>query len=55
MGIKLAVVTVTPLQQNCSILWCEETLQAAIIDPGGDAHLIEQAVDQVGVVLKKFY
>ncbi|MEL0078085.1 MAG: MBL fold metallo-hydrolase, partial [Rhodospirillales bacterium] len=53
MGIKLAVVTVTPLQQNCSILWCEETLQAAIIDPGGDAHLIEQAVDQVGVSVEK--
>jgi len=53
MGIKLAVVTVTPLQQNCSILWCEETLQAAIIDPGGDAHLIEQAVEQVGVSVEK--
>ena len=53
MGIKLAVVTVTPLQQNCSILWCEETLKAAIIDPGGDAHLIEQAVDQVGVSVEK--
>ncbi len=27
---------VTPFQQNCSLLWCDETMQAAVIDPGGD-------------------
>ena len=53
MAIKLAVLPVTPLQQNCSILWCEETMKAAIIDPGGDAHLIEQSVEQVGVTVEK--
>jgi glyoxylase-like metal-dependent hydrolase (beta-lactamase superfamily II) len=34
-GMQLAVIPVTPFEQNCSILWCEKTLQAAVIDPGG--------------------
>ena len=29
-------VPVTPFQQNCSILWCDETREAAVVDPGGD-------------------
>lgn len=27
---------VTRFRQNCSILWCEKTNRAAVIDPGGD-------------------
>lgn len=27
---------VTRYKQNCSILWCEKTNRAAVIDPGGD-------------------
>ena len=29
-------VPVTAFAQNCSIVWCDETMDAAIIDPGGD-------------------
>lgn len=33
---------VGPLQCNCSIIACQETGQAAVIDPGGDpAHILE--------------
>jgi len=34
--MQLAVIPVTPFQQNCSVLWCESTRQAAVIDPGGE-------------------
>lgn len=34
-------VPVTRAVQNCSILWCETTRQAAVIDPGGDLDQIE--------------
>jgi len=27
---------ITRYEQNCSILWCEKTMRAAVIDPGGD-------------------
>ncbi len=32
--IQASIVPVTPFQQNCSILWCEKTKKAAVVDPG---------------------
>ncbi|GIR90357.1 MAG: hypothetical protein CM15mP89_3620 [Gammaproteobacteria bacterium] len=34
MTLKVQVVPVTPYQQNCSIIQCEATGLAAIVDPG---------------------
>ena len=34
--IRALVVPVTPLQQNCTIVWCARTMKAAVIDPGGE-------------------
>ena len=34
--LKAAIITVTPFQQNCSVIWKEETKIAAVTDPGGD-------------------
>lgn len=53
MSIKIAILPVTPLQQNCSIVWCEETNKAAIVDPGGDADRIAEAVEQTKVDVEK--
>ena len=39
----------TAFAQNCSLLWCERTGRAAIVDPGGDVNLIAEAVSAVGV------
>lgn len=36
MSLKAAIVPVTQFQQNCSILWCDETMEGAVVDPGGD-------------------
>ena len=35
----------TPLQQNCSLIWDDQTLQAAIVDPGGDLDQLLAEVD----------
>ncbi|MCV6627582.1 MAG: MBL fold metallo-hydrolase [Cellvibrionaceae bacterium] len=51
--MKFQVVPVTPYQQNCSILWCEKTMEAAVVDPGGDIDRIKQAASQLGVKLVK--
>jgi glyoxylase-like metal-dependent hydrolase (beta-lactamase superfamily II) len=32
--MKVVVIPVTPFAQNCSLLCCEETAKAAIVDPG---------------------
>ena len=44
-------IPVTPFQQNCSIVWCGNTRQAAVIDPGGDLPRIEAAARELGVEL----
>ena len=38
--LEYATIPVKPFQQNCSLVWCNQTLQAAVIDPGGDLDLI---------------
>jgi glyoxylase-like metal-dependent hydrolase (beta-lactamase superfamily II) len=44
MPIKAAIIPVTPLQQNCVLLWNPETMEGAVIDPGGDAEWIAERV-----------
>ena len=41
-GLKAAIVQVTPFQQNCTLIWDDETKQGAIVDPGGDVDRIER-------------
>jgi len=47
--LKVTVVPVTPIQQNCSIVACTATSRAAIVDPGGDVANIRAAIDQLKV------
>jgi hydroxyacylglutathione hydrolase len=39
--MKFDWLPVTRFEQNCSILWCEASLRAAVIDPGGDIDQIQ--------------
>ena len=51
--MKIEVVPVTAFQQNCSIVWCEKTRRAAVIDPGGDLDRVLAVVDRHGLTLEK--
>jgi glyoxylase-like metal-dependent hydrolase (beta-lactamase superfamily II) len=51
--LRAVIVPVTPLQQNCSIIWCTATMKAAVIDPGGDLPRIRAAIAQAGVTVEK--
>ena len=51
--MKVAIIPVTPFQQNCSLLVCKQTNKAAVVDPGGDLELIRDAVKEWGVELEK--
>ena len=53
MSLKVAVIPVTPLQQNCTLMWCEDTLHGVVIDPGGDVEVIRDAIGQIGMTLDK--
>lgn len=53
MSIQCTIVPVTPYQQNCSIIKCEATGRAAIVDPGGDVERILAAVEQMQASVEK--
>jgi len=53
MTVKLAIIPVTPFQQNCSLLVCEQTRRGAIVDPGGDIERILSAVERIDITLEK--
>ena len=53
--MKCMIVPVTAYQQNCSVLFCEETKKAAVVDPGGDLDRIESALEQLGATLEKVF
>lgn len=53
MSLKAAVIPVTPLQQNCTIMWCEETMKGVVIDPGGDVEALEDAIKEIGITVDK--
>ncbi len=52
-GLKAAIVPVTPFQQNCTLIWDPETMQGAVVDPGGDLDRIEAAIAEVGMKPEK--
>ncbi len=47
------ILPVTPFAQNCTLLWCEETMKGAVVDPGGDIDEIVKAAAQLGIALEK--
>jgi glyoxylase-like metal-dependent hydrolase (beta-lactamase superfamily II) len=51
--LKAVIIPVTPLQQNCTLLWCTKTNKAALSDPGGDLSRLKAAVAEHGVDLEK--
>lgn len=51
--LKAMIVPVTPFQQNCAILWEEETKRGAVSDPGGDVDVILKEIEKSGVTIEK--
>lgn len=51
--MKFHIIPVTSFQQNCSLVWCEHTGKAALIDPGGEPNRLLQAIQRQELVLEK--
>ncbi|WP_281822771.1 MBL fold metallo-hydrolase [Sphingobium sp. BS19] len=51
--LKAVLVPVTPLQQNCTLLWCTATNKGAFVDPGGDLDRLKAAAAQHNVTIEK--
>lgn len=51
--MKYSIISVTPFQQNCTLIWCEATRKAAVVDPGGDIQRITEKVEELDLTLEK--
>ena len=53
--LKYLTIPVTLFQQNCSLVWDDSSLQAAVIDPGGDTDRVLGAVKKLGLKLEQIW
>ena len=49
------IIPVTLFEQNCTLIWCETTKKAVVIDPGGDVDKIQAAIKQANVSVEKIW
>ena len=53
MALQFRIIPVTPYEQNCTLLWCDETMEGALVDAGGDLPKLKAEVARHGVKLVK--
>jgi hydroxyacylglutathione hydrolase len=53
--LQIRIIPVTPLQQNCSLIWDTQTKSAVLIDPGGDTDTLMGALSHFGLTLKEMW
>jgi glyoxylase-like metal-dependent hydrolase (beta-lactamase superfamily II) len=53
--LQVKIVPVTAFAQNCSILWDSESKEAVLIDAGGDAAVLKQQVEALGLNVKALW
>ncbi len=53
MSLKFVIIPVTSYQQNCTLLICENTNKAALVDPGGDIDTLLNTVKAENATLEK--
>jgi glyoxylase-like metal-dependent hydrolase (beta-lactamase superfamily II) len=51
--MKYRIIPVTPFEQNCTLLWCTETMKGAFVDPGGDIEMLVDTAARLGVSVEK--
>ena len=51
MALKAGIIPVTPFQQNCTLVWDDATMEATVIDPGGDVAEILAQLEKQGLKL----
>jgi glyoxylase-like metal-dependent hydrolase (beta-lactamase superfamily II) len=51
--LKAMIVPVTPFEQNCALIFDEQTKVGAVSDPGGDVDIIMEAIRRSGITVEK--
>lgn len=53
--LRAGIVPVTPFQQNCTILFDEDSKQGVVVDPGGDIDRIEAALKKNAIAVEAIW
>jgi len=53
--LQYLTIPVTAFAQNCSLVWCDATRKAAVIDPGGDLEQLLAEVKRLNLVLEQIW
>ena len=53
--LRYLTIPVTAFQQNCSLVWCDATHKAAVIDPGGDLDTLLAEARRLGLTLEQIW
>ena len=51
--MKVAIIPVTPFQQNCTLIWDEDTGKGVVIDPGGDVDKILEVLEHEKIEVER--
>lgn len=51
--MKAVIIPVTAFEQNCTLLWCTQTMKGAFVDPGGDIDKLIGAAEEHKVSIEK--
>lgn len=51
--MQVGIIPVTAFQQNCSVIHCQATNKAAVVDPGGDVEQLLAYIAKEGVEVDK--
>lgn len=51
--LSVGILPVTPLQQNCTLIWNGSDGRGAVVDPGGDVDEIMRAVTESNIQVEK--
>jgi glyoxylase-like metal-dependent hydrolase (beta-lactamase superfamily II) len=54
-NVRAAIIPVTDFQQNCTLMWCPQTMRAVVVDPGGDLPRIRRAIAEAEVTVEKIW
>jgi glyoxylase-like metal-dependent hydrolase (beta-lactamase superfamily II) len=54
-NVRAAIIPVTQFQQNCTLMWCTETMRAVVVDPGGDLPRIRKAIADSKAKVEKIW
>ena len=52
-ALRVGVVPVTPIEQNCTLLWDDATKAAIVVDPGGDVARIRERIAADGLTVER--